>query len=404
MTRPANLLRLPVAGALVLALAGCDLQPSPGALKFALDPASVAVLADAPGKQKELEALLVEQFGTRAGPRYALLASWKEQGLDPNHPERELAGGGRAEFTAEAWAAIVAANRQRLASEIAHAPGPEAQRALENSYPSLVESAELYRTQCMHCHGVEGGGDGPTSATIDPKPRDFRKGIFKFTAVKDKARPRREDLEELLERGVYGTTMPSFLRLSLPERQGLVDYVRLLSIRGEVEALLVQGWKDEEQLDEQAAREALALVWERWQKAREKVVAFEGPVPPDSPALRARGRQLYLDQKKGNCVSCHGPEGHGDGALAFKTDARGRRTPAYKDDWGYDILPRDFSSGVFRGGSRPIDVYRRVYAGINGTPMPGIGETKGTDGQRLLSDDDLWALVHFVRSLSERAE
>jgi hypothetical protein len=59
---------------------------------------------------------------------------------------------------------------------------------------------------------------------------------------------------------------------------------------------------------------------------------------------------------------------------------------------------------VFRGGSRPIDVYRRVYAGINGTPMPGIGETKGTDGQRLLSDDDLWALVHFVRSLSERAE
>ena len=30
--------------------------------------------------------------------------------------------------------------------------------------------------------------------TLDPKPRDFRKGIFKFTGVKDKARPRREDI------------------------------------------------------------------------------------------------------------------------------------------------------------------------------------------------------------------
>jgi mono/diheme cytochrome c family protein len=384
------------AGALGLAFCGCGFQPAPGAIRLALNPSSVEALSDAPGKAQELEALLVQYFGTHAGPRYELIEAWKTAGTDPNHPERE--------FSPESWAPIVAANRERLAYELARAPGPEAVAQLERTYPSLVQSAELYRTQCLHCHGVEGGGDGPTSATINPKPRDFRKGIFKFTAVKDKSRPRREDLAELLERGVFGTAMPSFLRLSLPEREGLVDYVRLLSIRGEVETLLVQGWLEDEELDEAALIEALEIVWERWQKAREKVIAFEGAVPPDSPELRARGRELFLDPKKGNCFSCHGPEGHGDGALAFKIDAQGRKTPAYKDDWGFEILPRDFSGGEFRGGSRPIDVYRRIYAGINGTPMPGIGETKGPDGELLLTGDDLWALVHYVRSLSVRAE
>jgi mono/diheme cytochrome c family protein len=343
-----------------LALGGCGFEPRPGELKQSLSAQSIAALADQPGKRAELEALLVKYFGTREHPRYELPESWKQAGIDPNRPE--------------------------------------------GNYPTLSESSELYRTQCLHCHGVEGGGDGPTSATIDPKPRDFRRGIFKYTALKDKARPRRADLAALLERGVYGTAMPSFLRLSLPEREGLVDYVRLLAIRGEVEGLLVQSWKDDEKLDDQAAVDALELVWGRWQKAREKVIAFDGALTPDSPALRARGRELYLDPKRGNCVACHGPQGRGDGALAFKTDARGRRTPAYQDDWGYDILPRDLASGIFRGGSRPIDVYRCIYAGINGTPMPGLGEMKGANGELLLTGDDLWALVHYVRSLGERAE
>lgn len=387
-----------------LALPGCDLQPAPGALKLSLNASSVTALADAPEKQKELETLLVKYFGTRAGPRYEVTAAWKQAGIDPNHPDREVSPGVRAEFTPEQWSKITASNRERLAYEITHAKSPDEARALEGNYPSLIESAELYREQCLHCHGTEGAGDGPTGATINPRPRDFRKGIFKFTAVKDKARPRREDLEELLERGVFGTAMPSFARLSVTEREGLIDYVRLLSIRGEVESLLVQSWKDDEKLDDEAAVEALELVWERWQKAREKAIVVEGAIPPDSPQMRAHGRELFLDPKRGNCVACHGPEGKGDGASAYKTDAQGKLKPAYQDDWGTDILPRDLTSGTFRGGSRPIDVYRRIYAGINGTPMPGLGETKGADGAPLLTNEDLWALVHFVRSLSGQAD
>lgn len=387
-----------LASALLLA-ASCGFQPQPGLLTLRLNPASVEALADAPDKQKELEALLVKHFGTRAGPRYELLESWKQEGLDPNHPERELAGGARAEFSSERWSAIVADNRQRLAYEIAHAASAEEKARLENRYPSLVVSSELYRVECLHCHGVEGGGDGETGNTLNPRPRDVRKGIFKYTSVKDQAHPRREDLAELLERGIDGTAMPSFARLSLADREGLVDYVRLLSMRGEVEGLLVASFKDDEKLDEEAALDAIDTVWGRWQRAREKLVACAGEIPADTPERRARGRELFLDQKKGNCVSCHGPEGRGDGPAVFKSNARGERVPAYQDAWGFDILPRDLTAGIFHGGARPIDVYRRVYAGINGTPMPGIGETRDAQGQLLVSSDDLWSIVHYVRSL-----
>ncbi len=392
-----------LASALLLA-ASCGFQPQPGLLSLHLNRASVEALADAPDKQKELEALLVKYFGTRASPRYELLESWKKEGLDPNHPERELPGGGRAEFSPERWSQIVADNRQRLSYEIAHAASAEEKQKLENHYPSLLVSAELFRTECLHCHGVEGGGDGETGNTLVPKPRDFRKGIFKYTAVKDQAHPRREDLNEVLERGVDGTAMPSFARLPLADREGLVDYVRLLAMRGEVEALLVASFKDDEKLDDEAAVDAIDTVWGRWQRAREKVIAFAGEIPADTPERRTRGRELFLDVKKGNCVSCHGPEGHGDGPAVFKSNARGERVPAYQDAWGFDILPRDLTAGIFHGGARPIDVYRRVYAGINGTPMPGIGEAKDAAGAPLVSSEELWSIVHYVRSLSQRVQ
>ena len=54
----------------------------------------------------------------------------------------------------------------------------EATAMLTEFYPRLRDSAELYRQQCLHCHGVSGGGDGPTAEFLNPLPRDYRKGIF----------------------------------------------------------------------------------------------------------------------------------------------------------------------------------------------------------------------------------
>ena len=410
------------AGAL-LALAGCGFEPSNAQLAWKLSPASEKALADAPKECAVLEHELTRLFGTPAAPQYGL-------------PVKE---DGRSEITKPRWGELALDNRRRFSSELAALDrgdfdpsasfdtAPELTRAwrelaapsapalqpaeriakaralLVGWYPTLRDSSELYRQQCLHCHGVEGGGDGPTAATLDPRPRDYRKGIFKFTAVKEKARPRREDLVHLLDVGVYGTSMPSFLRLSAAEREGLADYVRLLAIRGEVEGLLVAAHADGDEIDAAKADESFATIWSKWRKARELFIAFDGVVPADTPALRARGKELYLDTKKGNCVSCHGEQGLGDGVLVWKIDPKGRRVPAYQDDWGFDVMPANLRTGIFRGGHRPIDIYRRIYAGINGGPMPGLGETKDAEGRPLLSGDDLWALVHYVRSLSERA-
>lgn len=36
----------------------------------------------------------------------------------------------------------------------------------------LERGAEVYRINCVACHGPEGKGDGPSAATLDPPPRD----------------------------------------------------------------------------------------------------------------------------------------------------------------------------------------------------------------------------------------
>ena len=36
-----------------------------------------------------------------------------------------------------------------------------------------VEAQEIFRVRCVTCHGATGKGDGPGSAALNPKPRDY---------------------------------------------------------------------------------------------------------------------------------------------------------------------------------------------------------------------------------------
>ena len=66
--------------------------------------------------------------------------------------------------------------------------------------------------------------------------------------------------------------------------------------------------------------------------------------------------------------------------------------PGLFDDWGNSIKPRDLTTGVFRGGRRPIDIYRRIHSGIKGTPMQQFGTTLKEEGQ-------IWDVVNYVLSI-----
>ena len=79
----------------------------------------------------------------------------------------------------------------------------------------------LFRRHCITCHGLAGDGAGPTAAMLDPYPRDFRSGVFKYTSTRSGAKPIHKDLERTLYRGIPGTAMPSFAHLRPEETDAL---------------------------------------------------------------------------------------------------------------------------------------------------------------------------------------
>ena len=58
--------------------------------------------------------------------------------------------------------------------------------------------------------------------------------------------------------------------------------------------------------------------------------------------------------------------------------------------------PRNFSEGVFRGGESAEDLYRRIYHGIAGSPMPASTFVPGQ-----YEETDIWHLINFIRSLEK---
>jgi mono/diheme cytochrome c family protein len=103
--------------------------------------------------------------------------------------------------------------------------------------------------------------------------------------------------------------------------------------------------------------------------------------PATTAATVARGKHVY----DANCVQCHGAQGKGDG-------------------YGAPFLvppPRDFTVAQFKfrttaSGLLPTDddLFRTISRGANGTGMP--------PWTYLLSDEDRWALVDYVKTFDSR--
>jgi mono/diheme cytochrome c family protein len=43
-----------------------------------------------------------------------------------------------------------------------------------------AKGAQIYKLYCVTCHGEKGDGQGPVGKTLNPPPRDFTAGEFKF--------------------------------------------------------------------------------------------------------------------------------------------------------------------------------------------------------------------------------
>ena len=99
--------------------------------------------------------------------------------------------------------------------------------------------------------------------------------------------------------------------------------------------------------------------------------------------LLARGQALYRTAK---CFECHGDSGKGDGPSAAQL----------RDDFDRPIRATDFTRGQFKGGSSVPDIFRTMTLGLDGTPMPSFGDA--------MTDDERWAISHYVLALSAWAD
>ena len=64
----------------------------------------------------------------------------------------------------------------------------------------------LFEQNCVSCHGATGEGNGPVGATLNPPPRNFVKGEFKFDVAKDGKPGSDADLHNVIKNGAaaYG--------------------------------------------------------------------------------------------------------------------------------------------------------------------------------------------------------
>ena len=94
----------------------------------------------------------------------------------------------------------------------------------------LPAGRRAYETECAGCHGRNGDGAGPAATFLDPRPRNFRRGAYKFTTTSTGMRPKRSDLFGTITRGLAGSAMPSFRLLNEERRHDIVEYVRYLGM------------------------------------------------------------------------------------------------------------------------------------------------------------------------------
>jgi cytochrome c oxidase cbb3-type subunit 2 len=227
---------------------------------------------------------------------------------------------------------------QSLAASVMSVPQTDSQ---------IAWGKAVYLRRCVGCHGDKGDGNGPAATFLDPRPRNFTIGAFKFRSTPSGSLPTDGDLYRTLTRGVRWTAMPTWHEIPEKDRIAVIAFIKTFSTR----------WKEEKP-------EPPILI---------------GEPPPASPELLEQGKALY---KQAKCWECHGDGGKGDGPSA----------ETLEDDLGFRIRPADFTKGQFKAGGNVRDIFRTMTTGLDGTPMPSFADS--------MKEDERWAISYYVLSFS----
>jgi len=205
----------------------------------------------------------------------------------------------------------------------------------------------VYQKKCFLCHGVEGKGDGPAAPLLDPKPRDFTRGLYKIRSTPSGKLPTDGDLFRVISEGMPGTSMPAWKLLPERDRWNLVAYVKSFAAESFKEAA--------------------------------KPADLPKEVSSSKESL-ARGKEMF---EAIECNKCHGNAGRADGPSM----------PELKDDWGSPVRPANLTKPWnFRGGGSTREIATRLTTGLMGTPMPSFIDS-------VEKPEDIWHLTNYMKSL-----
>ncbi|MEZ4815439.1 MAG: c-type cytochrome [Bdellovibrionota bacterium] len=224
---------------------------------------------------------------------------------------------------------------------------PQGMLQLLSDQQQLKLGQELFMRHCSGCHGNTARGDGPAAQFLMPKPRNIVEGSFKFKSTSYGSLPSSSDLLRIIERGLPGSSMPSFKLLPAAQREALVAYI--MSLR--------PGWKNQVTTNIEIP-----------------AVPVELKEANTFLASALKGKNSYMEL----CASCHGDQGVGDGPAAAEI----------VDENNDPLKPANLRRKHLKSGSGARDVYRVMSAGIEGTPMPPYGDA--------LSAEQRWDIVAYV--------
>jgi mono/diheme cytochrome c family protein len=92
--------------------------------------------------------------------------------------------------------------------------------------PEIDRARQVFMIYCATCHGELGDGKGPVGIVLDPPPRDFTRGEFKYGGTD-------QDLFEVVTNGAAskgGSQLMAPWGAIIPEsdRRALIKYIRSL--------------------------------------------------------------------------------------------------------------------------------------------------------------------------------
>jgi mono/diheme cytochrome c family protein len=231
----------------------------------------------------------------------------------------------------------------------------------------------LYAARCAVCHGALGDGLGQAARYLFPRPRDFGAGGLQM-ASRDNGVASLEDVEQVLARGMQGTSMQAFDALSTSERRQLAQEV----LRLRREAVHRQVASELRQAGEEPVEAEVRETVERITTPG-RPIALPGGWSFGDHAV-ARGKAAYRTL---GCDQCHGDDG------------RGATDRALFDAQGEPNRARDLVHEPFKGGRERESIYLRIVVGMPGTAHPAAPK---------LPEDQLEDLVEYVLSLARQPQ